>query len=105
MNVTAAGLDVRRSNVSRDMQQRRTAVPRFNDCAGSVACAGSGARECNTQFPGNPRVGIGHIDNSAFMSRRDNMKSTMPFESIVKRNVVDADNSENGIDADSLELL
>jgi hypothetical protein len=39
------------------------------------------------------------------MPRRNDTKPAMPLQRVVKRNVVNADDSEKGVNADALEFL
>src|SRR5262249_8610569 len=103
--ISSPRVEIWRRDVSGYVQQWRSAIPRFDDCTGGVACAGTRAGQCHTEFAGDTGVRICHVHGSAFMPRRHDTASAMPLESIVKRNVMDADDAENGVGTDPLQLL
>ena len=105
VNVAAAGLHERRSDLAGDMKQRRSTIPRFDDRAGGVSRARARARERDAEFAGHARIRIGHVHDSAFVPGRDHAKSAVPLNRVVKRNVVNADDAEYRIDADPLQFV
>src|SRR5439155_26640560 len=98
-------IDKIRCHVAGDMQQRRTAIPRLNNRSRSIAGTGTRTRQRHPELSRNSRVCIRHIDCGAFVAGRYNAESTMTLERGIKGNVLEADDSENGIDANSLQLL
>src|SRR6516165_754075 len=67
VNVSASGIQISGSDVACHMQQRRTAIPRFDDRARGVAGARAGTCEGDAELSRDARIRVGHIDGGSFV--------------------------------------
>ena len=87
------------------MKQWRPAVPGFDDGSGGITRSRACAGERNAKLSRDAGIRIGHVHHRTFVPAGDDAKSTMPLQSVVEGNVMNADNSKYRIDADPLQLL